>query len=167
MSSGKCWPFCLGLNALKVHATRNLFQIPCCLLHFLLVFLVYFQFLYHIYINTLRPWQNGCCFADDIFKCIILNENFHILIQILLKFLSKGPIDKKTSLVQIMAWHHIGIKALPEPIMTPVLWPGLIVLIYYVSKHEHRMIHNIFASLPVYSLYNFQLISVFFQLFDY
>ena len=66
-----------------------------------------------------------------------------------------------------MAWRHIGIKVLPEPMMTPFLWPGLFVLIWYVLKHEHRMIHNIFAYLPVYSLYNFQLISVFFQLFDY
>ena len=58
--------------------------------------LIYFNFLYLIYINTLRPEQNGCYFADDIFICIFLNENFHILMQILLKFLSKGPIDKKT-----------------------------------------------------------------------
>ena len=26
--------------------------------------------------NTLRPTQNGCRFADYIFKCIFLNENF-------------------------------------------------------------------------------------------
>ena len=25
--------------------------------------------------NTLRPRQNGRYFADDIFKCILLNEN--------------------------------------------------------------------------------------------
>ena len=25
-------------------------------------------------LNTLRPRQNGCHFADDIFKCILLNE---------------------------------------------------------------------------------------------
>ena len=27
-------------------------------------------------INTLRPTQNGCHYADDTFKCIFLNENF-------------------------------------------------------------------------------------------
>ena len=26
-------------------------------------------------LNTLRPRQNGCHFADDVFKCIFLNEN--------------------------------------------------------------------------------------------
>ena len=29
-----------------------------------------------VQINTLRPKQNGLCFADNIFKCIFLNENF-------------------------------------------------------------------------------------------
>ena len=31
--------------------------------------------------------------ADDIFKCIFMNENVRILIQISLKFVPKGPID--------------------------------------------------------------------------
>ena len=31
-------------------------------------------------INTLRPKQNGRHFADDIFKCILLNENVWITI---------------------------------------------------------------------------------------
>ena len=31
--------------------------------------------------------------ADDIFKCIFLNENDYILIQISLKFVPNGPID--------------------------------------------------------------------------
>ena len=32
--------------------------------------------------NTLRPKQNDCHFAADIFKCILLNENVCVLIQI-------------------------------------------------------------------------------------
>ena len=31
--------------------------------------------------------------ADDIFKCIFLNENGRIKIQIALKFVPDGPID--------------------------------------------------------------------------
>ena len=27
------------------------------------------------YLNTLRPWQNGCHFTDDISECIYLNKN--------------------------------------------------------------------------------------------
>ena len=44
-------------------------------------------------INTLRPRQNGRHFADDIFKCIFLNEGVWISIKISLKFVPKGPID--------------------------------------------------------------------------
>ena len=43
-------------------------------------------------VNTLRPRQNGRHFADDILKCIFLNENVSIAIKISLKFVPKGPI---------------------------------------------------------------------------
>ena len=61
-------------------------------------------------VNTLRPRQNGCHFADDIFKCIFLNENVSIAIKISLKFVPKGPINNIPALVQIMAWHRPGDK---------------------------------------------------------
>ena len=32
-------------------------------------------------------------FADDIFKCLFLNENIWISMKISLKFVPKGPID--------------------------------------------------------------------------
>ena len=44
-------------------------------------------------INTLRPRWNGRHFADDIFKCIFLNEDVKVLIKISLKFVPKGPIN--------------------------------------------------------------------------
>ena len=44
-------------------------------------------------INTLRPRQNGRHFADDIFKCIFLNENVLISSKISLRFVPKGPIN--------------------------------------------------------------------------
>ena len=37
--------------------------------------------------------------ADDIFKCIFLNENETILIQISLKFVSDSAIDNKSAFV--------------------------------------------------------------------
>ena len=45
------------------------------------------------WLNTLRPRQNGRHFADDIFKCIFLNENAWIPIKISLKFVPQGPIS--------------------------------------------------------------------------
>ena len=54
--------------------------------------------------------------ADDIFKCIFLNENDRIPIRISLKFVS--PIDNEPALFQVIAWCRIGDKPLPEPMMT-------------------------------------------------
>ena len=73
------------------------------------------------YFNTLRPKQNGRHFADDIFKCIFLNENVRILIKISLKFVPKGPINNIPALVQIMAWRRPGDKPLSEPVMFSLL----------------------------------------------
>ena len=47
-----------------------------------------------------------------------MNEKFYILIKISLKLAPKGPIDKNLVLVQIMAWHQIGDKPLPELMLT-------------------------------------------------
>ena len=52
--------------------------------------------------------------AADISKCIFLNENDGILIQISLKFVPMSPIDNKPALVQVMAWCRTGDKPLPE-----------------------------------------------------
>ena len=68
-------------------------------------------------LNTLRPTQYGRHFADDIFKCIFLNENVWIPIKISLKFVHKGPINNIPALVQIMAWRRQGDKPLSGPMM--------------------------------------------------
>ena len=74
-----------------------------------------------IQINTLRPRQNRRLFADDIFKCIFLNEHVWILIEISLKFVPKGPINNIPASVQIMAWRRPGDKPLSEPMMFSLL----------------------------------------------
>ena len=72
-------------------------------------------------VNTLRPRQNGRHFADDIFKCIFLNENVWIPIKISMKFVPKGPINNIPALVQIMARRRPGDKPLSEPMMVCLL----------------------------------------------
>ena len=69
--------------------------------------------------NTLR--QNGRHFADDVFKCIFLNENVWISFMISLKFVPNVPINNIPALVQIMAWHRSGDKPLSEPIIVSLL----------------------------------------------
>ena len=45
------------------------------------------------------PEQNVHHFADNIFRCIFMNEKFWILIEISLTFVPKGPIDSDSALV--------------------------------------------------------------------
>ena len=68
-------------------------------------------------LNTLRPRQHGRHFVDDILKSIFFNENVWISIEISLKCVPKGPINKIPSLDQIMAWRRPGDKPLSEPMM--------------------------------------------------
>ena len=52
-----------------------------------------------MWLNTLSPRQNGRHFADDILKCIFLNEYVLIPIEISLKFVPRGPINNIPALV--------------------------------------------------------------------
>ena len=72
-------------------------------------------------VNTLRPRQHGRHFPDDIFRCIFLNENIWIAINISLSFVPKGPIDNIPALVQIMAWRRSGHRPLSEPMIVSLL----------------------------------------------
>ena len=74
---------------------------------------------YHF--NTLKPRHNGRHFADDVFKCIFLNENVWILLKISLKFVPKGRINNIPALVRIMAWRRSGDKPLSEPMAVSLL----------------------------------------------
>ena len=60
-------------------------------------------------------------FADDIFKCIFLNENVYISIETSLKFVPRVPINNIPALVRIMAWHRLGDEQLSEPMMDSLL----------------------------------------------
>ena len=51
-------------------------------------------------------------------KCIFLKERCCILIPTSLKFVTKGPIDKSSLLVQVMAWCQYCTKPLFEPVTT-------------------------------------------------
>ena len=90
----------------------------------------------HQDINSLRPRRNGRYNADDIFKCIFLNENVWIPTKISLKFVPKDPINNIPALVQIMAWRRSGDKPLSEP-MT-------VSLLIYV-RHSASMIYQLIS----------------------
>ena len=52
-------------------------------------------------INSSPPGQNGRHFADNLFKCILVNEKFCISIRISLNFVPKGSMNNKSTLVQV------------------------------------------------------------------
>ena len=97
--NGKKWPY----DSFCVHRSRHV-----CKLAFLCF-------------NTLRPRQNGRLFADDIFKCIFLNENVRISMKISLNFVPKGRNNNIPALVQIMAWRRPGDKPLSDAMMISLL----------------------------------------------
>ena len=76
------------------------------------------EFLAKRAINTLSPRQNGCHFADDIFKSIFVSENLWILLKNSPKFVPKVRINTIPALVQIMAWRRSGAKPLSETMVT-------------------------------------------------
>ena len=92
-------------------------------------------------VNTLRLRQSGRCFADDIFKCILLNENVWPSIKISLKFVPKVLINNNSASVQIMTWRRPVDKPLSEamiklPMHICVTRPQW-VKIHPQGRHEH------------------------------
>ena len=65
-----------------------------------------------------HPRQNGRHFCRRYFPTEFREWHFLYLIRISLKFVHKSPIDNKSALVQVMAWHRPGHKPLPEPMPT-------------------------------------------------
>ena len=72
----------------------------------------------HIALTHLRLDKMAAILADDNFKCNFLNKNDGIPNQISLKLVFRSPIDNKPVLIQVMAWHRIGDKPLPESMLT-------------------------------------------------
>ena len=71
------------------------------------------------------------------FKYIYWKENVCILIQMSLKFVFKGLIDNKSSLVEVMAYCLTDNRSLPEPMLTTMsdalficLWHHLTTMSY-------------------------------------
>ena len=60
------------------------------------------------WLNTLRVRQIGCHSAEDLLKCIFLNENVWISIKLSRQFVAKGPINNIAALVWTMACHGPG-----------------------------------------------------------
>ena len=94
------------------------------------------------HVNKLRPRQNGCQFADDVYIVIFVNWNWCVLIKISLKYVLKGPIDNNPALIWIMAWRWTGYKPLSEP-MTAYFGCAYMLLVLSELRHRCNMQHKI------------------------
>ena len=103
MSSAKCCPFCLGLKVLMPSTTYKcahetnwppVLNNDCHMTNKNSTYVCHYRLLTHLPLG-----QNGGHYADDILRCIFVNEKFCILIKISLKFVTKGPIDNYLALV--------------------------------------------------------------------
>ena len=105
-------------------------------------------------VNTLRSRQNGRHFADDIFKCVFLNENVWIPVTISLKYAPKGPINNIPALVQIMAWRRSGDKPLSELMMVELLTQICVTRPQWVNTMDTRtkwgILKPTFASMKIF-----------------
>ena len=84
--------------------------------------------------TQMRARKNGCLFADDIFKCIFLNENIRISNNISLKFVPKDLSNNIPALVFIMAWRRPGDKPLSEPMMVSSLTHICVSRLQWINK---------------------------------
>ena len=60
---------------------------------------------------TMRPEVSGRHFANNIFRCILLN--YCILVPISIKCVRYGPVEKKSVLIGVMVWCTWHGKPLP------------------------------------------------------
>ena len=73
--------------------------------------------------------QNCQYFADDIFICILSNENDPILNKISLKFAPKGPIDNESVLVQLLVWRWSAYICQPCRFQAIPRAPNLVITV--------------------------------------
>ena len=128
----------------------SMFVLNHCSHNSLMLSRKYLEFIKRTFLKTLRLRQNGHHFPDDIFKCILLNENISISIKISLKFVPKGPINNIPVLVQIMDWRRPGDKPSSESMMVSLpmhinaslglneLMISHIPMTEYCSKFNHQ-----------------------------
>ena len=78
----------------------------------------------------MRTRQNGCHFADDVFKCIFLNEDIWISLKISLKFVPKARINQIPTLVSLGDWKNISITHLIIIIKSEVSTFPIVVIFF-------------------------------------
>ena len=85
-------------------------------------------------LNTLVSGQNGHPFARRQFQMHFRQWNMSISLKLSLKFVPKGPIDNKPSLISRMSWRRKGDKPLYQTMMAQFTDA---YMLHWTSKSEH------------------------------
>ena len=116
----------------------------------------------HHTINTLRPRQNGHHFPTFSIASS-WKKMYEFSIKISLKFVLKGPINKMSALVQIMAWRRPGDKPLSEQMMVSLLMHICVTQPQWVNwTNVWLMVSNILTNTSIHCLLKcFQYVNVY------
>ena len=93
----------------------------------------------------LKYSQLGCWTENEIiFLNIFSGGNFHIFIELSLKFVPMGtsPIDNKSTLIQLMDWYGKGDKPLPQPRLIKVYNAMLYHLLLSCIDKQETLSYN-------------------------
>ena len=107
----------------------------------------YLSWTWTAYVNSLRPRWKRRHIADDIFKCIFLNENVWTLLKFTPKLVPNVRINNIPLLVQITAWRRPGDKPFSESMMVYlrthicVTRPQWVRTLYYESHSQTVFLH--------------------------
>ena len=90
-----------------------------------------------------------------IFFFFFFNENIWISINVLLKFVPRGPINNIPALVQIMAWRRSGDKPLSEPMMVTFLTYMCLTRPQWVIPHHNIAWYLLLLTMIQFSAFHY------------
>ena len=100
-------------------------------------------------LNSLRPKQNGCHFANSIVRFILMNENYFYFDSNFIEICSQKSNNNKIELEQLMAWQWSGDKLLSETVLVLselthwLLWDAAVILNENFQTHiKDRYLEN-------------------------
>ena len=131
---GQKWYFKKSMWSYFMNFAHNCKSMSFSTYHIFTSFTIVFEAKNRVLLNTLRPRQNCHHFADDIFKCIFLNENVWISLKISLKFVPIVQINNIPALDLITAWRRPGDKPLSEPMIGCLLTQICVTRLQWVNN---------------------------------
>ena len=108
----------------------------------------------HIQYN--KAWTQWLTFADDITRCIFSERKFWYFDSHFTKACFRGPVDKKSAMVQVTAWCQTGDMSLSKPMVTKFhnsIWHPYYSSINALFNSTQMLPYNTYKTCTDVSLY--------------